>query len=549
MPSPPGPISHTVQGIALFVMVMVALFGALARRLKVSYPILLVLAGLAISFVPHVPHVRLDPELVFSVALPPLLYAAAWNTNLREFRRQIVSISMLATGLVFFTVFGVAFFADRFISAFDFRSGFLLGAIVAATDAVAATSIASSFGLERRLVTIIEGESLLNDATALLAVELGTAMLLNGTQPTVGGSLLRLAWLVAGGLGAGLILAAAMTWVERWIDEGPLEMVVSLIVPYVAYFAAEQIHASGVLAVVACGIMLSRRSATYLSPQARLVLMNAWEVLDFLLNGALFTLIGLQLPYILEGIRGYSTWTLVRYGITFSVLLIALRMIWVFPGAHVSFHVRSRIFRTIPEGGVPPSRRSIFLAGWMGMRGVVSLAAALSLPETLPNGEPFAQRNLILFLTFVVIFVTLVVQGLGLPPLIRWLGLGGGDHAIAQERRYALRVLAESAIRYLEGQRQTAAPELAHDIDDLLHKYEHRLEDLRRHREAADDEGNELAGLAQARLSLLRETIAAEREALLELRNASSIGDEVARAMERDLDLADSRSELNESAA
>lgn len=542
------PITHTAQGIALFVLVLVALFGTLARRWNVSYPILLVIAGLVLSFVPHVPHVRLEPQLVFNVALPPLLYAASWNINWPEFRRQIVSISMLATGLVLFTVLSVAFFADHFISAFDFRSGFLLGAIVAATDAVAATSIANSLGLERRLVTIIEGESLLNDATALLAVELGTTMLLSGHDPTVGASVQRLLWLIVGGGGIGLLLGWVMAWVERWVDEGPIEMVVSLIVPYVAYFAAEELRSSGVLAVVACGIFLSRKSATYLSPGARLELLSAWRALDFLMNGVLFALIGLQLPYILDGIRGYSVGTLILYGVVFSALLIALRMAWVFPGAKVSFWLRRRIFKTLPAELQMPPARSIFMVGWMGMRGVVSLAAALSLPETLPNGQPFEQRNLILFLTFTIIFVTLVVQGLGLPPLIRRLGLGGGDHAIAEERRYALRVLSESAISFLDAKRVDANHELAHDIDDLKHKYEHRLEATRHGAGTIDeDEEQRLAGRARQRLDLIRGTITVEREALMELRNASSVGDEVIRSMERDLDLAESRSELQES--
>jgi CPA1 family monovalent cation:H+ antiporter len=515
------PITHTAQGIALFVLVLVALFGTLARRWNVSYPILLVIAGLVLSFVPHVPHVRLEPQLVFNVALPPLLYAASWNINWPEFRRQIVSISMLATGLVLFTVLSVAFFADHFISAFDFRSGFLLGAIVAATDAVAATSIANSLGLER---------------------------LLSGHDPTVGASVQRLLWLIVGGGGTGLLLGWVMAWVERWVDEGPIEMVVSLIVPYVAYFAAEELRSSGVLAVVACGIFLSRKSATYLSPGARLELLSAWRALDFLMNGVLFALIGLQLPYILDGIRGYSVGTLILYGVVFSALLIALRMAWVFPGAKVSFWLRRRIFKTLPAELQMPPARSIFMVGWMGMRGVVSLAAALSLPETLPNGQPFEQRNLILFLTFTIIFVTLVVQGLGLPPLIRRLGLGGGDHAIVEERRYALRVLSESAISFLDAKRVDANHELAHDIDDLKHKYEHRLEATRHGAGTIDeDEEQRLAGRARQRLDLIRGTITVEREALMELRNASSVGDEVIRSMERDLDLAESRSELQES--
>ena len=374
--------SHALESVLLFLLVVVGAFAAIARRINVPYPILLMLAGLGLSFLPHAPHLVLNPDLVFNLVLPPLLYAAAWQTNWREFRRQIVSISMLATGLVFFTVLGVAFFADRFITALDFRSGFLLGAIVAATDAVAATSIAKTLGLEGRVVAIIEGESLLNDATALLALELGLQLLLDNQEPRVGWSLLRLLWLIVGGAGSGVVLAKLMTRVERWIEGGPNEIIISLIVPYVAYLAAESIHASGVLGVVACGLMLSRRSSQLYTAQTRLQSQSTWGTIDFFLNGAMFTLIGLQLPVVLQGIRQYSVMTLVLYGVSFSALLIALRLIWVFPGAHVSRWIRVHILHEDPLKLPMPPRRSIFIVGWTGMRGVVSLAAALSLPVT-----------------------------------------------------------------------------------------------------------------------------------------------------------------------
>jgi monovalent cation/hydrogen antiporter len=523
---------------------MVAFFAGLAKRLGIPYPILLVLAGLGMSFIPHVPRVPLSPDVVFLVFLPPLLYAAAWQTNWRDFRGNIVSISMLATGLVVFTVLGIAFFADHFVTALDFKSGFLLGAVVAATDAVAAMSIARSLGLAPRVIGVLEGESLLNDATGLLALEFGLALMLSGHVPSVTEGVLRLLWLIAGGIGVGFLLGLIMVFVERYISEGPLEMAVSIIVPYVAYLAAEEARTSGVLAVVVCGLYLSRKSAQFLSPSARIEIQSAWKALDFVLNGIVFLLIGLQLPYILSGIEGYHVGTLILYGLVFSLMLIVLRMAWVFPGAHLSAWFRRKFLHEDIE---TPDRKAIFVVGWTGMRGVVALAAAFSLPETLADGRPFEQRNLILFLTFSIIFVTLVVQGLSLPPLIRLLGLGGNTEAEREELTARCVVLAK-AIAALQQQHNAAAgEEEAHDIDDLLHRYQHRLEaitvfDRLSHSPGlADDTTRAMTERHQHRATLLRETVAVERNTILQLREEGTIGDEVLRRLERELDLTETR--------
>jgi len=534
--------TQTLEMLCLFLLIVVVLFAALAKRLAIPYPILLVLAGLGISFIPHVPRIPLSPDLVFLIFLPPLLYASAWQTNWRDFRLNIVSITMLATGLVVFTVLGVAFFADRFITTLDFRSGFLLGAVVAATDAVAASSIASTLGLSPRTTSILEGESMLNDATGLLALEFGIALIFSSHTPSIGESVLRLLWLIAGGLGSGLLLGWLVGILERWIEEGPLEMAVSLIVPYVAYLTAEQLHASGVLAVVACGLYLSRQSATFLSAPARLELLSAWKALDFVLNGVVFLLIGLQLPYILAGIHEYSFWTLLLYGLTFSLILIALRMIWVFPGAYVSLWIRRKLLR---QQVTTPDAKSIFVVGWAGMRGVLALAAAFSLPQTLSDGRPFAQRNLILFLTFSIILVTLVGQGLSLPLLIRRLGLAGNREA-EHEERIARRAILTQAIASLEHERNTATGDQAHDIDDLLHRYRHRLEAV-----AEIDPNSTTTPQSPAKIStrqqrlttLTLNTIAVERRSLNQLREDGSIGDEVLRRLERELDLTETNFE------
>ena len=530
----PATDSHALQRIGILLLAIVAFFAGLARRLNVPYPILLVLAGLGISFLPHVPRVPLSPEIVFFVFLPPLLYAAAWQTDSRGFRQNLLSITMLATGLVAFTVLGVAFFADRFIRELDFRAGFLLGAVVAATDAVAATSIARSLGLAPTITSILEGESLINDATALLALEFGLSLLLENHPPSAGSAFLHLLWLVVGGVGLGLILGQVFYFCERFIDEGPLEMVVSLIVPYVAYLTAEQLHSSGVICVVTCGLFLSRRSATYLTAPARIQILASWQALDFVLNGLVFLLIGLQLPYILPGIKGYSIGVLARDGLLFSLVLIALRLIWVFPGAAISLYFRRKfLHQHVPT----PSPKAVFIVGWTGMRGVVSLAAALSLPYTLSNGQPFAQRNLILFLTFSIIFTTLVLQGLSLPPIIRALGLTG-NHEEEHEELTARRILLRRALTSLQEHLPNAGEDHHHDLEDLIHLYEDRLE-------ATRDPSGEPAPANTAshprRAQLHLGAVAVERSALLDLRDRGLVSDDVLRRLEYELDLDETR--------
>ncbi len=522
---------HGVQTVFLLLLVIVAIFAAMAQRLRVPYPIVLVIAGLGISFVPHVPRIPLDPQLIFLIFLPPLLYAAAWTTSWREFRWNLLSISMMAIGLVGFTVWGVAEIADRFITALDFKSGFVLGAVVATTDAIAAASIAKAVGLPKQIVDVLEGESLLNDATGLLALEFGLTMLLRGDTPTLLGGGARLLWLIFGGLGIGLITGAVVAWLEQWIDDGPVELVVSLVTPYAAYLAAEGSKASGVLAVVACGLFLSRRSVALFSPEVRLQIMGAWEGLNFILNGIVFVLIGLQLPYVLGAIHNYDRWTLLEYGAIFSGALILLRLIWIFPGAEVAYQLRTKLLgQRYPR----PQPRAVFVVGWTGMRGVVALAAAISLPERLGDGSPFPQRNLIIYLTFCVILVTLVVQGLSLPSLIRFLGLAGGVEG-HEEELMARRTVLEAAIAELEDGRARDG-QFAHDYDDLLHRYRHRLEAV-----TEGDAGEGLPNEAAHRREMVLRAVHAERKALIRLRDEDRIGDEVMRQLERELDLTEAQ--------
>jgi len=526
---------HTVQVIVLFLLFLVAVFAAVAQRIQIPYPILLTLAGLAIAFVPHVPRIPLQPDLVFLIFLPPLLYAAAWQTNWREFRRNFVYIGMLALGLVAFTVIGIAAFCDHFVTALDWKSGLVLGAVVSTTDAIAASALARRIGLPQHIVDVLEGESLVNDATGLLALEFGLDLLLRDHAPGAGAGTVRFLWLLGGGIAVGLLIAVITRWLERFIEDGAIEMAVSLIVPYAAYLAAEEAHASGVLAVVACGLYLSRYSATFFSPGARLQVTGAWEALNFILNGLIFVLIGLQLPYVLGGISLYNRWTLVKYGFVFAVVLIVLRLIWMFPSALFARLVRKYVMHQ-PRPLL--NYREVFLVGWTGMRGVVALAAAFSLPVTLGDGRPFMQRDLILFLTFSTIFVTVVLQGLTLAPLIRSLRLE--DHAPGcDEEIMARRTVLEEIIQHLQSEEvraKTASDR--HGYEDLLDRYRDRLEAL----SGTDGEAPQTdPELFRKRQHMYLKTIQRERGILLRLRNQGTIGDDVQRRLERELDLSESR--------
>jgi CPA1 family monovalent cation:H+ antiporter len=526
---------HAIERVVLLLLTMVAVFAVIAHRLKIPYPIVLVLAGLVLSFVPHVPRIPLNPNVVFVIFLPPLLYAAAWTVSWRDFHRNLLIISLLAIGLVGFTVWGVAEFSDRFITALDWKAGFLLGAVLSTTDAIAATSVARALGLPRKIVDILEGESLLNDSTGLLALEVGLRLLERGDLPTVEEGTVRLIYLIVGGVGIGLLIGVIVAAFERYIDNGPVELVLSLIVPYAAYLAGEEAKASGVLAVVACGLYLSRQSARLFSPAVRIQIFSAWEAMTFALNGVVFLLIGLQMPYVLAGIHGYGMWTLVMYGAIFSVMLIALRMAWVTPAVKLANLVARWKGRKDRVGG-----RETFVIGWTGMRGVIALAAAVSIPETI-NGKPFEIRNLIVFLTFSVILVTLVLQGLTLPSLIRALGLCGRT-GMEPEERFAREVALKEALSYLETSKREKGEAFAHAYEDLIDRYEHRIA-------AVSGEDAEHAAskgeVYQELLHAARGALDAERRSIIRMRDEGLISDDVQRRVERELDLEQSKYELN----
>ena len=520
-----------VETVFLLLLSFVVIFGIFARKIGSPYPIVMVIGGLLISFVPAVPNFSLNPDLIFLIVLPPLLYSSAWNTSWRDFRYNIVAISLLAFGLVGFTVIGVALAAPHVFAGFDWRLGLVLGAVVAPTDAIAATSIARSIGLPSHIVDILEGESLINDATGLLALEFATEILVHKQVPTVLNGILTLFWLTAGGVAIGLLIGWIVDRLERHIEDASIEIAISILVPYAVYLAAKAAHASGVLAVVSCGLFLTGRSAHFFSPSVRLKVSSVWQSLTFILNGFVFVLIGLQFPSIRASIHEYKLTTLILYGAVFSLLLIVIRLIWVFPETYLAHFFQTR-FLTRKE--TPPDPRQVFVVGWTGMRGVVSLAAAIALPAALIDGSPFPHRGLIVFLTFCVILVTLVLQGLTLPPLIRSLGLAGEAGPNCEELD-ARRIVISAALTHLEEAKQRDDSQSIALYEDLAQHYRHRLASL------AQNTNDEESLLHDRFLALSLEGIRVERETAIRLRNEARINDTVLRRIERELDLSESR--------
>ncbi len=434
---------HTDVALFTILATVVALLIA-AQWSRIPYPILMVLGGLALALVPEIPEVELDPDLVLLILLPPLLYAAAFFTPLRELRRNVRPVGLLAIGLVLATMVVVAAVAHWALD-FGWAAAFVLGAIVSPTDPVAATSIARRLGVPGRIVTIVEGESLINDATALVAYKFAVAAVVTGSFSALeaGGEFVIS---VLGGIAVGIAVGAAIAAVRRRLNNPPVEVTIALFSAYFAYLPAEAIGVSGVLAAVTVGIYMGRLTSRLTTPTTRIQGNAVWEIVTFLLNSALFILIGLQLPTVVDGIGAVDTGELLLDGLLIGATVMAVRVAWVFPLTYLPRWLFGRIRQRDPS---PPWRYTLLVA-WNGMRGAVSLAAALALPLTIDAGGPFPERNLIIFLTFSVILITLVVQGLTLPPLIKALGVDDYDEALEREENQARLAATQSALGRLE---------------------------------------------------------------------------------------------------
>ncbi len=434
------------QYVAL--VLVIVLLVLLARKLKVAYPIVLVLGGLILSLVPQIPDISVRPEMIFVIFLPPLLYEAAWYTSWKEFWRWRRVIGSFAFLIVIVTSFVVALVASAAIPGFSLALGFLLGGIVSPPDAVSASAIMKYISIPKRISSIIEGESLLNDASslvvfrfALVAVETGRFVFHEAA--------LSFVWVILAGIAIGLLVAALFFYLHKWLPtDANMDIVLTLATPYVMYMAAESIHVSGVLAVVSGGLFLSSKSHLFLSYRSRLRGANVWSALGFVLNGLVFMLIGLALPVIVGQLDGATLKQAIGYGLLITVLLMLARILCALGASAFTVFI-SRFIKTADSR---PGWKLPLVFGWAGMRGVVSLAAALSIPVYLNNGSDFPERNLIIFISFVVILLTLVVQGLTLPLLIRWLKLEDPDRPLSKETQSVIlrRKLASESLSYLK---------------------------------------------------------------------------------------------------
>ena len=512
--------------VALGLLLAVATMLAVAPALRIPYPILLVIGGLAIGLVPGMPEFELDPELVFFGVLPPLLYSAAFFTSLRDLRASARPIGLLAIGLVLVTTVGVAVVAHALIDGLSWGAAFVLGAIVSPTDPLAATSIARRLGVPRKLVTIVEGESLVNDGTGLVLYRVAVAAVVTGSFSAyhTGGLFLASA---GGGIAVGLAVGWLVRQVRSRLDNPPAEITISLLTGYVAFIPAELMGVSAVLAAVTAGVYLGWYTPELTTAQVRLQGLAVWEIVQYLLNALLFVLIGLQLPVVIDALDDYSTTTLLGYAAAVSITVIAVRFAWVFAVLHAPKWIARRMSNW---------RGAVFLS-WAGMRGAVSLAAALALPLETDAGAAFPARELILFLTFSVILATLVGQGLTLPYVIRVLGLeddGIDDREDAKARIH----VAEAALARLE---ELVNEDWVRDdtAERMRGSYRFRTSRFRARLDDGDD--GTIEGRSHDYQRLRRELLDAERLALIDLRRSGAISNDVWLRVGRDLDLEDER--------
>ena len=520
---------HEIEPLLLALIVAVAGLSVLARLVRVPYPILLVLGGLVLGFVPGMPSVELPPELILVAFLPPLLYWAGFFASPRDLQADARAISMSAVGLVLATAVAVAVTAHAMVEGMTWPAAFALGAIVSPTDPLAASAIGRRLGVPRRLLTLLEGESLVNDATALVAYRVAVAAAVSGSFVAWQAGL-RFVVTAAGGVAVGLLAGWLVAELRRRLDDPVVEIVVSVFTGYAAYLPAELLGVSGVLAAVTTGLYVGWRAPELASASTRLLGFSFWEVLVYLANAVLFILVGLQLRPILEELDGTAVAILVGQGALVSAVVVAVRLGW---GFSVPYLVRlfdrrpSQVMRRV-------GAKERLLLGWSGMRGAVSLAAALALPLDFP------MRNLILFLTFSVIFATLVVQGLTLPTLIRRLNFEQDDTEEREEVRARL-AATHAALDRLD---ELAGADCTRDdtVERLHGLYEFRRRRLKARGGYLEDDGSE--DRSQAYQRLLRELLQAQRQAIVRLRNQGQISNDVMHRIERELDLEDTRLEI-----
>lgn len=524
---------HESLLLVLSLLFVVSMLSILSEKLKISYPIFLVIAGLLIGFIPGIPSVSLSPDIVFLIFLPPLLYSAAWNTSWKDFWEYRRAIFFLSVGLVIFTSAIVAFVSNAIIPGFTLAMGFLLGGIISPPDAVAATSVLQGLKVPKRVVTILEGESLINDASSLIVFRFALAAIMTG-HFTMWNATTQFFMVASMGIVVGIAIAAFIYLIHRFFPTSPsVDTGLTLISPYIMYILAEQFHYSGVMAVVSGGLFLSYRSNEIFSHNTRIQAYSFWETLIFMLNGLVFILIGLQLPQIINGLDGYSIGMTVLYGIIISIITVAIRIIWVFPAAYLPRLMR----KNYHPHEAPPTWKAVFLVAWSGMRGVVSLASALSIPLTISGNEAFPHRNVLLFITFIVILFTLVLQGLSLPWLIKKLDIES-EQENDEEIDLAIRLrMAEAALAHL---REKYTDDIEHNeaYKRVYDRYERMAENSYKKLLYGETEADSFRPKYR---TMLKEMVSVKRMALQDLRKEKLYPDELLREKEWELDLEDAR--------
>ena len=502
--------------VVIFLLLCAVALGWLSRRAQVPYPIALVIGGGLLGFVPGLPQIPLDPQFLLVLVLPPILYQAALLTSWRDFKAHLPQIGSLAIGLVLATTLAVGAALKFLVPDMPWAVAFTFGAIVSPPDAVAATAILSRMNMSRRIVTVLEGESLVNDASGLVLYRFMVVAVLSGTFSLLDASG-EFALIAIGGVAVGMVLAGIFVAIHRFLGDPFVEVLLSLAVPYLAYVAAEAIHVSGVLAVVAAGLLRGRYSPEIVSAEMRILARSMWNILVFMLNSLVFILIGLQLSGVVGRLEGYSGWDLAASALAISMVAILVRFAWVYLAEYLV---------TRPEPG------EAFIISWCGMRGIVSLAAALALPTNVGDGSPFPYRDLIVFLTFTVIMVTLIVQGLTLAPLIRRLKLGA-DLGVREELRRARLAMGRAALAALDNAfaEQKVPAELAERI---------RAEFGDRMAAASPLAAQPDSTYAFARRLRLA-AVQAERAEMIRVWREGEISDDVLHQLEEELDYEESR--------
>ncbi|MEA2621693.1 MAG: monovalent cation/hydrogen antiporter [Chloroflexota bacterium] len=513
--------------LILLILVVVAIIVTIARKIGIPYPILLVVGGLGIGLMPGVPRIQLDPDLALVVFLPPLIMAAAWQTPIRDLRANRRPILLLSVGLVLFTMVVVGLVAKLAVPGLPIGAALALGAIVAPPDAVAATSVLRRLSVPRRLLVLLETESLLNDATAITAYRLAIVAATTGTF-ALSDAAARFVLAAVGGVAVGLAVAWVAAWIWARLFDPPVEVTLSLLIPYAAFLPAEQIGASGVIATVTCGLYLGVRSSRILASDARILAGGVWQILVFVLNGLAFILVGLQLPLVMAGLANRPPLELIAQAVAVCLAVVVTRFLWIYPATYLP----RLLVRGIRDKDPAPPLKMPLVLSWAGMRGVVSLALALALPVGFP------ERHLLLFLTFAVILTTLVGQGLTLPFLLRRLGLSAGDDGHGEEE-FGRSAAIEAALARLAELRDVWPGHIPL-IETLESKYRHRLEHFSENEDGRDEDQERIEHRA-----ILSSVIGAEREAVIGLRDSGAINDDVLRLIERELDLEELRLEAD----